>query len=151
MTTTKTTYKVKDLIGNWTSLPHNTLEEAQTDMVRLRDRVGMMEWKNKPKQSFVLIKEEFVVTQPNVRPSSINTNKTKEESEELYKQYQQSLHTVYKLKQNIKDIQFSKDDYPYSETAETQKQNIENSIEKIEEYLIDHVLHIYANINKCSM
>ena len=62
MTTTKTTYKVKDLIGNWTSLPHNTLEEAQNDMLRLRDRVGMMEWKSRPPHNYIVVKEDVVTT-----------------------------------------------------------------------------------------
>jgi len=61
-TTTKTIYKVKNLIGNWTSLPHNTLEEAQTDMVRLRDRVGMMEWKSRPPHNYIVVKEDVVTT-----------------------------------------------------------------------------------------
>jgi hypothetical protein len=62
MTTTKTNYKVKDLIGNWTSLPHNTLEEAQKDMVRMRDRVGMVEWKTRPSHNYVVVKEDVVTT-----------------------------------------------------------------------------------------
>ena len=62
MTITKTTYKVKDLIGNWTSLPHNTLEEAQKDMVRMRDRVGMVEWKSRPPHNYVVVQEDVVTT-----------------------------------------------------------------------------------------
>ena len=56
------TYKVKDLIGDWTSLAHKTLEEAQADLVRLRDRVGMVEWKSRPPHNYVVVEEEVVTT-----------------------------------------------------------------------------------------
>lgn len=59
---TETSYRVKDLIGNWTSLPHNSFEEAQTDLVRLRDRVGMPEWKTRPPHNYVVVKEEVITT-----------------------------------------------------------------------------------------
>jgi len=62
MNTIKTCFRVKDLIGNWTSLPHASVEEAQTDLVRLRDRVGMPEWKTRPPCNYVVIKEEVVTT-----------------------------------------------------------------------------------------
>jgi hypothetical protein len=63
MTTTKTTYKVKNLVDGWTSLPHTTLEEAQTDLVRLRDRVGMMEWKTRPPHNYVVVMEVVTTKQ----------------------------------------------------------------------------------------
>lgn len=62
MKTTTITYKVKDLVDNWTSLPHNTLEEAQTDCTRMRDRIGMVEWKSRPPHNYVVVQEEVVVT-----------------------------------------------------------------------------------------
>jgi len=67
MTTTKTTYKVKNLVDGWTSLPHSTLEEAQTDLVRLRDRVGMVEWKTRPPHNYVVVQEEAVTTHTIIR------------------------------------------------------------------------------------
>lgn len=56
------TYRVKDLIGNWTSLPHDTIEEAQADLIRLRDRVGTPEWKTRPPHNYVVVREEVVTT-----------------------------------------------------------------------------------------
>lgn len=62
MKTTKISFKVKDLIGNWTSLPHDTLEQAQKDLIRMRDREGMMEWKSRPPHNYVVVQEEIVIT-----------------------------------------------------------------------------------------
>jgi hypothetical protein len=61
-TKTITTYRVKDLMGGWTSLPHKTIEEGKTDLVRMRDRVGMVEWKTRPPHDYVVVKEEVVTT-----------------------------------------------------------------------------------------
>ena len=58
---TKVCYKVKNLIGNWESSPHSTIEEAQSNLVRLRDRVNMQEWKSAPASNYVIIKEETIV------------------------------------------------------------------------------------------
>jgi len=60
-TKTITTYKVKDLMGGWTSLAHKTIEEAKTDLVRMRDRVGMVEWKSRPPHNYVLVEEQTVI------------------------------------------------------------------------------------------
>jgi hypothetical protein len=59
---TKTTYRVKDMIGGWTSLPHSTIEEGKTDLIRMRDRVGMVEWKSRPPHNYVLVEEQVVTT-----------------------------------------------------------------------------------------
>lgn len=61
MKTTKVCYKVKNLLTSWTSLPHSSLEEAQSDLVRVRDRVGMQEWKSALPTNYVIVKEEVVV------------------------------------------------------------------------------------------
>lgn len=52
------TYKVKDLIGDWTSPAYKTLEEAQADLARTKDRVGMMECPH----NYVVVEEEVVTT-----------------------------------------------------------------------------------------
>jgi len=57
---TTTTYRVKDLIGGWTSLPHETIEEGKVDLIRMKDRVGMVEWKSRPPHNYVLIEEQVV-------------------------------------------------------------------------------------------
>ncbi len=63
MKNSTTSYRVKDLIGRWISLPHKTYEEAQTDLVRLRDRVGMMEWKTRPPNNYVVVMEVVTTEQ----------------------------------------------------------------------------------------
>jgi hypothetical protein len=63
MENSTTSYRVKDLIGNWISLPHKTYEEAQADLVRLRDRVGMMEWKTRPPNNYVVVMEVVTTKQ----------------------------------------------------------------------------------------
>lgn len=69
MTTTTTThYKVKELLSNWTSLPHDSLETAQNDLIRLRDRVGMMEWKTRPPHNYVVVEETVVTTHRIIKP-----------------------------------------------------------------------------------
>jgi len=62
MTTTNTTYKVKELISNWTSCSYDSLEEAQNNLKRLRDRVNMVEWKTRPTHNYVVVQEEVVNT-----------------------------------------------------------------------------------------
>ena len=39
-----------------------TLEQAQKDLTRMRDRVGMMEWKSRPPHNYVVVQEEIVTT-----------------------------------------------------------------------------------------
>lgn len=54
-------YRVKDLVSNWLSLPFNSKEEAEEDLVRLRDRKGMQLWKTPPPTNYVVVKEETTV------------------------------------------------------------------------------------------
>jgi hypothetical protein len=61
-TKTNIAYKVKDLMDGWTSLPHKTIEDGKTDLIRLRDRVGMVEWKSRPPHNYVLVEEQVVTT-----------------------------------------------------------------------------------------
>lgn len=57
----KTAYRVKNLMDGWTSLPHKTIEEGKKDLIRMRDRVGMVEWKSRPTHNYVLVEEQVTI------------------------------------------------------------------------------------------
>lgn len=71
----------------------------------------------------------------------------------LLEQYQNAVQAIYKLKEEFGKIEFhSRDYYPLGEeafpTAQDQRINIVCKMKDVESYLIDHVLNIYAQVNK---
>ena len=63
MVTIKTGYIVKEKLNGWKSFHFDTLEEAQAELLRVRDRAGMVEWKTRPAHEYVVIKQETVITE----------------------------------------------------------------------------------------